>query len=133
MVKLKISKEQLEREEELVSDRVYGDIEHYHYDNSVNRVDIDTGKGAIDIYIDGKRVKPKRYVLPMPDGTPDELDEGKYLAVHESFGTWHGSERRYDITKTAELEYFSVTQADIDAAPNWVRAITPVEVTDHEQ
>ncbi|WP_203632667.1 hypothetical protein [Lacticaseibacillus suibinensis] len=74
--------------------------------------------------------KEKRYVLPMPDGTPDELDEGKYLAVHESFGTWHGSESRYDITKTAELEYFSVTQADIDAAPGWVKAITPVEVTD---
>lgn len=77
-------------------------------------------------------VKPRRYVLPMPDGTSDELDQGKYLAIRDIGGIWHGSENRYDITKPAELEYFFVTQDDIGDAPAWVKAITPVEVTDHD-
>lgn len=85
-------------------------------------------------YVNGWTVeKPKRYLLPMPDGTSDELDQGKYVAIRETGGIWHGSEHRHDITKQAELEYFFVTQADIDAAPDWVKAITPVEVTDDEQ
>lgn len=84
-------------------------------------------------YVNGWTVeKPKRYVLPMPDGTSDELDQGKYLAIRDTGGIWHGSEHRHDITKQAELEYFFVTQADIDAAPDWVKAITPVEVSEHE-
>lgn len=74
--------------------------------------------------------KEKRYVLPMPDGTSDELDQGKYLAIRDTGGIWHGSELRYDITKPAELEYFFVTQADIDVAPDWVKALKPMELTD---
>lgn len=82
-------------------------------------------------YVNGWTIeKPKRYVLPMPDGTSDELYQGKYLAILDTGGFWHGSEHRHDITKQAELEYFLVTQADIDAAPAWVKAIKPVEVTD---
>ena len=85
-------------------------------------------------YVNGWTVeKPKRYVLPMPDGTSDELDQGKYVAIRETNGVWHGSEYRYDITKPGELEYLLVTHTDIDAAPDWVKAITPVEVTDDEQ
>ena len=80
-------------------------------------------------YVNGWTVKPKRYVLPMPDGTDDE--EEMYYA-HKVDDSWEQSMERYWPKEAVEYG-FTVTQADIDAAPDWVKAITPVEMTDDEQ
>lgn len=129
MVKLKISKERLEREEEMVSDRVYGGSEHYYYDKRVNCVDIDTSKGDINIYIDGKRIKPKRYVLPM-EGTDSQAFTTSKRTVKQycyiKDGHWDFWPAWDD--KDAAEKGHTVTQADIDTAPDWVKSITPVEV-----
>ena len=69
----------------------------------------------------------KRYVLPM-DGTSDgELIGYAYRTLD---GFW--SIDFYESNQEAADESFSVIQADIDAAPAWVKAIKPVEVTDHD-
>ncbi|WP_179396338.1 hypothetical protein [Lacticaseibacillus absianus] len=100
----------------------------------ITEVHIDTWTGPIAVYIDGKRVnslkKPKRFVLPMPDGTAKETSTAMHVAIREDYGSWHGSKDRYDITDPNDVCYFAVTQADIDAAPDWVKAIKKVEVID---
>lgn len=73
--------------------------------------------------------KPKRYVLPMPDGLEGESWRAMHIAIREKDEGWYGSAYHYDITASETPSY---TQADIDAAPDWVKAITPVEVTDDE-
>lgn len=83
-------------------------------------------------YVNGWKVeKPKRYVLPMPSGNPDE----KSMRFAKKLGpqNWQPSEYRHTVGEVSGLVSFLVTQSDIDAAPNWVKAITPVEVTDDEQ
>lgn len=72
-----------------------------------------------------RNTKPERYVLPM-EGTVDEDAEYQMYAIVDSdiWGT---------VSLSDSVAAPSVTQADIDAAPAWVKAITPVEVKDNEQ
>ncbi|MCI1894177.1 MAG: DUF1642 domain-containing protein [Lactobacillus sp.] len=83
-------------------------------------------------YVNGWTVeKPKRYVLPMPYGADDDdPDNSPYAAVNRDY---HAGPAWYQgpcVSFKKAREHYSVTQADIDAAPAWVRAITPVEVKD---
>jgi hypothetical protein len=83
-------------------------------------------------YVNGWTVeKPKRYILPMPDGTDDEDPEDMhYVAVNRSYHdgpVWFQGPR---VTFQQAQARYSVTHAEIDAAPGWVKTITPMEVTD---
>lgn len=101
----------------------------YSQHKEISSVNIDTTRGEIDVYINGEPVaskpKPKRFVLPMPVGLEGESWRAMHIAIREKDEGWYGSAYHYDITASETPSY---TQADIDAAPNWVRAITPVEV-----
>lgn len=82
-------------------------------------------------YVNGWTVeKQKRYVLPMPDGIEGESWRAMHIAIREKDEGWYGSACHYDITASETPSY---TRADIDAAPDWVKSITPIEVTDDEQ
>lgn len=76
-------------------------------------------------------LKPKRYVLPMP-GTEYHNGamhgEAQYYAV-KATSNWRPDGIALGTDDAVEHGY-TVTQADIDAAPDWVKAITPVEVKD---
>ncbi len=78
-------------------------------------------------YVNGWTVeKPKRYILPM-EGT--ELADGTVAyAVLDHTGVW--TVKGYAEEQSAITFGSTVTQANIDSAPAWVKAITPVEVTD---
>jgi hypothetical protein len=81
-------------------------------------------------YVNGWTAKkPKRFALPM-DGT--ELADGTvaYAALDHT-GVW--TIKGYAEKQSTVAFHSTVTQADIDAAPDWVKAIKPVEVTDDEQ
>ncbi|EPC62727.1 phage protein [Lacticaseibacillus paracasei subsp. paracasei Lpp14] len=83
-------------------------------------------------YVNGWEVeKPKRYVLPMP-GTDYHNNQmhgnAQYYAV-KGTGNWRPDAIALG-TDDAVKHGYTVTQSDIDAAPDWVKAITPVEVTD---
>lgn len=71
--------------------------------------------------------KPKHYVLPM-EGTTD--GDGDVTYMYRVSGRWNPS-CHWSYEEAAKR--CTVTQADIDAAPDWVKAIKPVEVTDDEQ
>ena len=73
--------------------------------------------------------RSKRYVLPMPDGTADESTRVTRVAMRYKDGGWHGSAYHYDVTASETPSY---TKADIDASPDWVKALTPVEVTEDD-
>ena len=82
-------------------------------------------------YVIGWTVEnPKRYVLPMPSGNPDE----KSMRFAKRLGpqNWQPSEYRHTVREVSGLVSFLVTQSDINMAPDWVKAIKPVEVTDDE-
>lgn len=75
--------------------------------------------------------KPKRYVLPMPDGADDDdPDDTPYAAVNREYHAGPAWYQGPSVSFEKAREQYSVTQADIDAAPAWVRALTPVEVKD---
>lgn len=78
--------------------------------------------------------KPKHFVLPMP-GT--EYHNGSMHGMAQYYAVKGTSNWRPDAialgTDDAVEHGYTVTQADIDAAPNWVKSIKPVEVTDDEQ
>ena len=78
--------------------------------------------------------KPKRYVLPMPSGADDDdPDDSHYAVVNREYHAgpvWHQGPC---VSFKEAREHYSVTQSDIDAAPDWVKAITPVEVTDDDE
>jgi hypothetical protein len=80
-------------------------------------------------YVIGWEVeKPKRYVLPM-EGT--ELPDGTVAyAVLDHTGAW--TVKGYAEEQSAITFGSTVTQANIDSAPAWVKAITPVEVTEDD-
>ena len=83
------------------------------------------GSYCVDIDYD----KLKRYVLPM-DGT--KLADGTIAyATLDHTGVW--AIKGYAEKQSAVIFHNTVTQSDIDAAPDWVKAITPEEVTDDEQ
>lgn len=86
-------------------------------------------------YVNGWKVeKPKRFVLPM-DGT--EYHNGKMHGEAQYYAVKGTENWRPDAialgTDDAVEHGYTVTQADIGAAPDWVKAIKPVEVTDDEQ
>ena len=80
-----------------------------------------------DLYVD----KPKRYVLPMPYGADDDdPDDSHYAVVNREYHAGPAWHQGPCVSFKEAREHYSVTQSDIDAAPDWVKAITPVEVTD---
>lgn len=81
-------------------------------------------------YVNGWTVeKPKRYVLPMPNGVVGDRNRAMRIAIRDKDEGWYGSTYRYDVTASETPSY---TKADLNNAPGWVKAITPVEVTDDE-
>ena len=69
--------------------------------------------------------KPKQFVLPM-EGT--KLADGTIAyATLDHTGVW--TIKGYAVNQSAVAFHNTVTQADIDAAPDWVKAIKPVDVT----
>ena len=86
-------------------------------------------------YVNGWTVeKPKRYVLPMPYGADDDdPDDSPYAAVNREYYAGPAWYQGPCVSFKEAREHYSVTQVEIDAAPAWVKAITPVEVTDDEQ
>lgn len=83
-------------------------------------------------YVNGWTVeKPKRYVLPMPYGADDDdPDQSHYAVVNREYHAGPAWHQGPCVSFKKAREHYTVTQADIDAAPDWVKAITPVEVTD---
>ncbi|MCI1985299.1 MAG: hypothetical protein LKJ69_01625 [Lactobacillus sp.] len=111
--------------------KVIGFINNDKYDDALLEprcIRSEDAEGVTDIYTLRLHHKPveKRYVLPM-EGTDD--DEGEYFYYAYKYnGRWLVDETEADPSYTKP----TVTQAEIDAAPDWVKAITPVEVTDHD-
>ncbi|WKF84473.1 hypothetical protein [Lacticaseibacillus pantheris] len=60
----------------------------------------------------------------------DTEDSGNEFAYYASVddGHWIVTEEEND----TDYYHPTVTQADIDSAPAWVKAIKPVEATDHD-
>ena len=83
-------------------------------------------------YVNGWTVeKPKRYVLPMSGTEYHNIQmhgNTQYYAI-KGTGNWRPDAIALG-TDDAVKHGYTVTQSDIDAAPDWVKAITPVEVTD---
>ena len=80
-------------------------------------------------YVNGWTVeKHKQFVLPM-EGT--KLADGTIAYATLDPGVW--MIKAYSEKQSAVAFHGTVTQADIDAAPDWVKAIKAVEVTDDEQ
>ena len=85
-------------------------------------IGISGSNGSYCVYIDYD--KPKLYVLPM-DGT--KLADGTIAyATLEHTGVW--TIKGYAEKQSAVAFHKTVTQSDIDAAPDWVKSITPIEV-----
>ncbi|MCZ2765762.1 DUF1642 domain-containing protein [Lacticaseibacillus paracasei] len=86
-------------------------------------------------YVNGWTVeKPKRYVLPMPYGADDDdPDDSHYAVVNRQYHAGPAWHQGPCVSFKEAREHYSVTQAEIDASPGWVKAITPVEVTDDDQ
>ncbi|WKF84472.1 hypothetical protein [Lacticaseibacillus pantheris] len=75
--------------------------------------------------------KGKRYVLPM-----DRTEYNGYgtYAYKVSDDCWSTLLYATDnMVQSILINRDAVTQADIDAAPDWVKSITPIEVKDNEQ
>ena len=88
----------------------------------------------IRAYVNGWTVeKPKRYVLPMPGTDYHNIQmhgNAQYYAV-KGTGNWRPDAIALG-TDDAVKHGYTVTQSDIDAAPDWVKSITPIEVTDDD-
>ena len=108
---------------ELIHRYVYGshNFSEWDYDREIR---------LMRAYVNGWTVdKPNRYVLPM-DGT--KLADGTIAyATLDHTGVW--TIKAYSKKQSAVAFHDTVTQAEIDSAPDWVKAITPVEVADDEQ
>lgn len=78
--------------------------------------------------------KPKRYVMPMPYGADDDdPDHSHYAVVNREYHAGPAWHQGPCVSFKKAREHYTVTQSDIDAAPDWVKAITPMDVTDDEQ
>nr|DAM19798.1 MAG TPA: Protein of unknown function (DUF1642) [Caudoviricetes sp.] len=88
----------------------------------------------MNAYVNGWTVEePKRYVLPMPGTDYHNYQmhgNAQYYAV-KGTGNWRPDAIALG-TDDAVKHGYTVTQSDIDAAPAWVKAIKPVEVTDDD-
>ena len=79
------------------------------------------GSYCVDIDYD----KPKRYVLPMER---TKLADGTIAyATLDRTGVW--TIKGYVENQSAVTFHATVTKSDIESAPDWVKAIKPVEVT----
>ncbi|WP_125582643.1 DUF1642 domain-containing protein [Lacticaseibacillus suibinensis] len=111
----------------LISDYV---DEHWDDYGSLNRTHIQDR--LMRAYVNGWTVeKPKRYVLPMPGTEYHNIQmhgNAQYYAIKRT-ENWRPDAIALG-TEDAVKHGYTVTHADIDAAPGWVKAITPVEVTD---
>lgn len=99
-------------------------ISSYAYDNTKDQDDEALLEDRLmRAYVIGWTVeKSKHYVLPM-DGMGGNLG---YSYIEDGV-LWINTAP----TRQYAVEHgYTVTQADIDAAPDWVRALKPVEVTD---
>lgn len=103
--------------------QLFGEHSGWTINHSLKTAD---GYDVYTVAVD-RNTKPKRYVLPMPDGVVGDRNRAMRIAIREKDKGWYGSAYHYDITASETPSY---TQSDIDAAPDWVKAITPVEVTD---
>ncbi|AQG74088.1 hypothetical protein AWJ15_14440 [Lacticaseibacillus rhamnosus] len=88
----------------------------------------------MNAYVNGWTVeKPKRYVLPM-SGTDyhnyQMHGNAQYYAVKVT-GNWRPDGIALG-TDDAVKHGYTVTQSDIDTAPDWVKAIKPLEVNDDD-
>lgn len=89
----------------------------------------------MNAYVNGYTVaKEKQFVLPM-DGT--EYHNGKMHGEAKYYAVKGTENWRPDAialgTDDAVKHGYTVTQSDIDAAPAWVKAIKPLEVTDDDE
>ena len=114
-------------------------VEGAHYDNNFPASYISDHTGSsygekllMNAYVNGWTVeKPKRYVLPMPGTDYHNYQmhgNAQYYAVKRT-GNWRPDAIALG-TDDAVKHGYTVTQSDIDAAPAWVKAIKPLEVTD---
>ena len=88
-----------------------------------------------DVYtvIVDRNTKPKRYVLPMPYGADDDdPDDSHYAVVNRQYHAGPAWHQGPCVSFKEAREHYSVTQAEIDAAPDWVKAIKAVEVNDND-
>lgn len=77
--------------------------------------------------------KEKRYVLPMPYGADDDdPDDSHYAVVNRKYHAGPAWHQGPCVSFKEAREHYSVTQDEIDAAPDWVKTITPLEVTDDD-
>lgn len=116
-------------------------VEEAHYDNNFPASYISDHTGSsygekllMNAYVNGWTVeKPKRYVLPMPGTDYHNYQmhgNAQYYAV-KGTGNWRPDAIALG-TDDAVKHGYTVTQSDIDAAPAWVKAIKPLEVTDDD-
>jgi len=104
--------------------QLFGEHSGWTINHSLKTAD---GYDVYTVAVD-RNTKPKRYVLPM-DGT--KLADGTIAyATLDHTGVW--TIKGYAEKQSAVTFHATVTQSDIDAAPDWVKAITPVEVTDDD-
>lgn len=86
-------------------------------------------------YVNGWEVeKPKRYVLPMPGTDYHNIQmhgNAQYYAI-KGTGNWRPDAIALG-TDDAVKHGYTVTQSEIDAAPAWVKAIKPFEVTEDDE
>lgn len=94
----------------------------------------DDEKLIMEAFVNGWTVeKPKRYVLLMPGTDYHNYQmhgNAQYYAV-KGTGNWRPDAIALG-TDDAVKHGYTVTQSDIDAAPAWVKAIKPLEVTDDD-
>lgn len=115
---------------------LHGDTAHctyYYIDNLNNQHDMSIEDIFRALYVGWTVKQPKRYVLPM-NGTDYHSGtmhgNAQYYAV-KGTGNWRPDAIALG-TDDAVKHGYTVTQSDIDAAPAWVKAIKPLEVTDDE-
>ncbi|ATN93877.1 transport protein [Lactobacillus phage LJ] len=84
----------------------------------------------INAYVNGYTVaKEKKYLLPMY-GTLEENDDNDNFQLYAYCykGRWLTDECETD----PSYKHHTVTQKELEKAPEWVKAIKPVDVTDDE-
>lgn len=120
MVKIDIAKDGLGYQEEFEKQDNPFDVQLEPVRiKTVSRVDIDTSSGDIDVYVDGEQVRQKRYALRL-DGV-----EANNLYVYKKRGYWAIG---YFYGQMISTDSETVSQRDIDTAPDWVKVLRKVEV-----
>ncbi|KRO15328.1 hypothetical protein IV56_GL000148 [Lacticaseibacillus saniviri JCM 17471 = DSM 24301] len=77
--------------------------------------------------VNGYKAEPgNRFWLPVPR-TSDDKGDKSFVAYISYSGDWNIG-RSYDTNPA----HYQATQAEIDAAPDWVKALKPVEVKEDE-